>query len=131
MGGRGGRRRTARAICLLAFTSAACGRWTGSTLSPSQASRSVQLLSGDDGTPVAGALVRIGDHMVRADSRGRLTVEVWDGESIDVEAAGFLLRQTSVGQAERFTLWPVGPTYPEEYVRRLLYTSAGRSALDQ
>jgi hypothetical protein len=65
-----------------------------------------------------------------ADAQGRLTVDVWDGESIDVEAAGFLLRQTSLGQADRFTLWPVGPTYPEDYVRRLLYTSAGR-AVDQ
>ena len=131
MGGRGGGGRSARVFCLLALTLAGCGRWTGSAVSPTQASRSVQLLSGDDGAPVAGARVRLGERIAVADAQGRLMVEVWDGESINVEAEGFLLRQTSLGRTDRFTLWPVGPDYREDYVRRLLYTSAGWSASDQ
>jgi Matrixin len=132
MGGTGGGGCSARAVCLLAAsTLAGCGGRGDSGLSPSLAPRSVQLLSGDDGAPVAGASVRIGTRTAVADAQGRITVEAWDAEALDVEAAGFLPRQTSLGQADRFTLWPVGPSYPEAYVRRLLYTAAGRSAQDQ
>jgi hypothetical protein len=114
-------------VLLLLGALAGCGQ--GASRSPTASTvglRSVQLLSGDDGAPVAGATVRLGSRTAVTDAQGRLTVDPWDAESLDVDAAGFLPRQTSLGQTVRFTLWPV-PAYPEEYVRRLLYTSAGKA----
>jgi hypothetical protein len=70
--------------------------------------------------------VRIGGRSAQSNAEGQVAIEFADGAGFEVEAAGFLHRQTSVGQGERFTLWPTGPLYPEDYVRALLYVDAAR-----
>jgi hypothetical protein len=126
----GGARRargvTAWPLAAGAVLLSACGGGNAPLASSSTSGlRTVQLVSGDDGSAVGGATVRIGTRTATSDAQGRLTLDPWDGEAVDIQAAGFLPRETSLGQQARFTLWPV-PSYPEEYVRSLLYITAAR-----
>jgi hypothetical protein len=133
MGGRaaGSGRAAWRVLSVLVtvVTCSACGSGPDpSALAPSSTSglRTIELVSGDDRAPVAGALVRLGARSATTDSRGRIVVDFWDAGTLDVQAAGFLPRETSLGPDVRFSLWPVGPEYPDTYVRHLLYTAAAR-----
>jgi matrixin len=123
---RGSGIRLAAAACVLASL-CGCRQQAGAALGPSSTPRVVRLLAGDDGRPVGGASVRIGSRTARSDGDGQVLIEPADGDAFEVEANGFLHRQTSVGRSERFVLWPTGPQYPEDYVRALLYVDAGRS----
>jgi hypothetical protein len=93
-------------------------------------SRTLTIVSGETGQPVAGAAVTIGGVTWRADDAGRVPLPAGAAAAVDVVAEGFLSRQTRLGP-ERLTLWPIGPGHDAEYVRAIIYRSseAGRSAL--
>lgn len=103
----------------------------------------LRLVSGEDGTPVAGAVVRLAGREARADSEGAVTLtrEAALGTSLRVDAAGFLTRRTLLRSADEttFALWPSeSPTgLDADYTEALVYTSAAlgntsdREALDR
>ena len=90
----------------------------------------VRIVSGETGRPVAGARVVIAGREHMSDSSGQLTLEelASNGVSVDIEAPGFLDRQTLVRRGEQttFELWPSeSPTrLDSDYTRALVYLSA-------
>ncbi len=90
----------------------------------------VRIVSGETGRPVAGARVVIAGREHMSDGSGQLTLEelASNGVSVDIEARGFLNRQTLVRRGEQttFELWPSeSPTRLDaDYTRALVYLSA-------
>lgn len=91
---------------------------TGTTLS---------VVSGETDAPVAGARVSIAGIPQLTDAGGRTTLAsaAAEGTTVDVEAAGFLTRQTLARNAvTRLTLWPDDPRLPGRYTQKLVYTAS-------
>jgi matrixin len=105
------------------LASTGCSETTRSPLFASKTSRSIVVLSGETGEPVADAWVGVGSVQLRADGDGRVDLGPTSGP-IEVHAEGFLLRETDVSAEPTVTLWPTRPDYPDEYVRTLLYKEA-------
>lgn len=86
----------------------------------------VTVVSGETDAPVADARVSVAGTRYLTDAAGRAVVqEAADGVTVDVEAAGFLTRQTLVRHAvTRLTLWPENERLPGDYTRTLVYTAA-------
>lgn len=90
----------------------------------------VRIVSGETGRPVAGARVVIAGREHLSDGAGELTLEALasNGVTVDIEASGFLDRQTIVRRGEQttFELWPSeSPTRLDaDYTRALVYLSA-------
>ena len=90
----------------------------------------VRIVSGETGRPVTGARVVIAGREHVSDDSGQLTLEelASNGVSVDIEAPGFLDRQTIVRRGEQttFELWPSeSPTrLDSDYTRALVYLSA-------
>ncbi len=93
----------------------------------------VQIVSGESGQPVGGARVVIAGREHVSDAAGQLTVAQLapNGATLDIEATGFLNRQTLIRRGERttFELWPSrSPTRLDaDYTRVLVYESASIS----
>lgn len=94
------------------------------------AGSTVEIVSGETGQPVGGARVVIAGRERFADGVGQLTIErlAPNGATLDIQAEGFLDRQTLVRRGERtvFELWPSrSPTRLDaDYTRALVYESA-------
>lgn len=105
-----------------------CGAARRVTVAPPELetpTRTITVASAESGAPVAGAAVTIAGRTLHTDSHGELALGPRDTGAVAIRAEGYLLRQSHLRQAERdLTLWPVGPGYPEEYVRTLLYKPA-------
>lgn len=87
----------------------------------------VSVVSGETGEPVVGARVTAGGLVLTTDGTGVAVVPsaVGEGAPVDVEAAGFLTRQTTVrAAAARMDLWPDDPRLPGSYTQQLVYTRA-------
>lgn len=108
----------------LAAPATAAGIVAGST---------VRIISGETGAPVPAARVVIAGREHTTDSAGELQVNelASNGVTIDIEAPGFLDRETIVRRGERttFELWPAdSPTRLDaDYTRTLVYVSASLS----
>jgi hypothetical protein len=87
----------------------------------------ITAVSGETGDAVSGARVRVAGVEHRTDAAGQLVVKqaAPDGASVDVDAEGFLPRQTSVRHASSsLTLWPDRESLPGSYTLSLLYTAS-------
>lgn len=87
----------------------------------------LSVVSGETDAPVAGARVSIAGIPQLTDAGGRTTLAsaAAEGTTVDVEAAGFLTRQTLVRNAvTRLTLWPDDPQLPGRYTQKLVYTAS-------
>lgn len=93
------------------------------------AGTTLTIVSGETDAPVTGARVTIaGIAQAATDAAGQTTLAgpATEGATVDVEATGFLTRQTLVRYATtRLSLWPEGEQLPESYTKKLVYTSAG------
>jgi hypothetical protein len=115
-GGGGGGSPSAPAVVLT--TPRASGWPAGTTLT---------IVCGETDAPVAGAHVQISGNAQATDTGGRTTLAgaAGEGVTVDVEAAGFLTRQTLVRYGvTRLTLWPDHPGLPASYTRTLVYTAS-------
>lgn len=90
--------------------------------------RTVAVVSGADGAPVVGATIRIGGATYVTDAAGH----PGDGEQyrphdshVDVEAEGFLRRETIASYDQRLILWPAGNEQEREAIRRMVYARDG------
>jgi hypothetical protein len=90
----------------------------------------LSFVSGEDGTPVAGAQVVVAGRSYSADAGGRVTLAepAAIGAFVDVVAAGFFDRQTQVRSdlSMRYVLWPRrSPTGIDDdgYTATIVYTS--------
>jgi hypothetical protein len=109
---------------LLAALAAACGRDLPTTAAPTAGDgRYLTIVSGDTGEPVAAAQVSVAGRTLTSDAEGRVALPSEAGGSVDVQAAGYLSRQTRLG-SERITLWPIAPGRGPDYVRAIVYRSS-------
>lgn len=98
------------------------------------AGSTLRIVSGETGQPVSGARVAIAGKEWVSDSAGELVVEQLapNGASVDIQAPGFLDRQTLVRRGEHtlFELWPSqsATRLDESYTRALVYESASISS---
>lgn len=93
--------------------------------------RTVRIVSGADGTPVAGAAVAFenADSPDRSGPGGEVsptdyiysTYGVPPGTGVDVDARGFLPRRTRIERGGVVTLWPVADGAEADAVRRMVY----------
>lgn len=108
-------------------TSAVVGGWScggvpvTATVLGSDSSRALRVVSGDTGDPVASASVLVAGHSTLTDGQGMVTVER-AGEA-EIRSERFLPRRTAALGGD-ITLWPRSDSYPESYVRALLYQRA-------
>ncbi|MET0552532.1 MAG: matrixin family metalloprotease [Vicinamibacteria bacterium] len=118
--------RTRLAAAVLGVASAATGcsqTPQASSLFASRASRTLTIVSGETGQPVADAWIGFGSARLRADVEGRVDLGPASGP-VEVQADRFLVRATDLSEDPTVTLWPTRPDYPDEYVRTLLYKEA-------
>jgi hypothetical protein len=130
------------AIVVLAVAPLSCGGGDGGGGSPTTPALStavpaarpsgwpagtvVTVVSGETDAPVAGARVVVTGTPQSTDGAGQAAVSAAaEGATVDVEAVGFLPRQTLVRHdVARLTLWPDDTTLPGEYTKALVYTAA-------
>lgn len=87
----------------------------------------VTLVSGETDAAVAGARVLVAGVIHETDGAGQIVLKAAaaDGATVDVEAEGFLPRQTSVQHAAtRLMLWPDDTELPGSYTQTLVYTAS-------
>ena len=132
------------ALVLCAFLSAACGevKSRDQLTGPSPASPTavpggslpdhrlpVQISSGADGSPVAGARVVINDDEYHSGPIGQVEFDPYSGatvgDKVDVDAPGFLPRRTRLTSTRLITLWPVADEAEAEAVREMVYRRGG------
>ncbi len=92
--------------------------WTGTVIT---------LVSGETDAAVAGARVLVSGVAHQTNDAGQLVVKqaAADAATVDVDAEGFLPRQTSVKHAgTRLTLWPDHAKLPGSYTQTLVYTAS-------
>jgi hypothetical protein len=84
------------------------------------------VVSGETDASVAGARVVVAGMPHATDGTGQAVVQAaGEGATVDVEAPGFITRQTLVRHAAtRITLWPDHAKLPADYTRALVYTAA-------
>jgi hypothetical protein len=123
----------------LAALAASCGGGGGSPATPVlptptpsgwPAGTVVTVVSGETDAPVARARVLVAGLAHTTDAAGQTTVQTAaaEGATVDVEAPGFLSRQTLVRHTVvRLTLWPNTPDLPGTYTRALVYTASSAS----
>lgn len=121
---------------LVCFSLAGCGGGSAPTAPAAPpptgwaAGQVLQIVSGLDDAPVAGATLILGGRRLPGDSEGRVTLDgpAPDFSPIDVIAPGFLDRQTSVRTEDgaRITLWPreTASGLDEQTTAELVYTEA-------
>jgi len=122
---------------LLASTLVSCGGGGGSPATPVlptpppsgwPAGTVLSLVSGETGAPIAGAQVIVAGlppHVADAAGQATMQTTAAEGATVDVEAAGFLTRQTLVRHSlTRLTLWPDHARLPGSYTKALVYTSS-------
>jgi hypothetical protein len=91
------------------------------------AGTTLAIVSGETDAPVPGARVSIAGSPQATDAGGQATLgsAVAEGATVDVEAAGFLTRQTLVRYGvTRLTLWPDHAELPASYTQALVYTAS-------
>jgi hypothetical protein len=131
---------TRAAVVALAVAPLSCGGGGGGSpttpaLSPaSPMSRSsgwaagtvVTVVSGETDAPLAEARVVVAGVSHATDEAGQAVVPpVAEGATVDVEAEGFLTRQTLVRHdGTRLTMWPDDATLPRDYTKALVYTAS-------
>lgn len=96
------------------------------------APQAVRVVSGGTGQPVVGAAVTVNGRAYSTDEAGIVGPDVvlsvpMAANSIDVEAPGFLKRETRVPEDGRITLWPVASEEEAQAVREMVYRRAGSS----
>ena len=86
----------------------------------------VTVVSGEPDAPVAGAQVIVAGTPHATDGAGQAVVQAAaEGATVDVEAAGFLTRQTLVRNAvTRLTMWPDDAKLSGDYTKALVYTAS-------
>jgi len=89
----------------------------------------VTVVSGETDAPVAGARVIVAGTQHATDGAGQAVVQAAaEGATVDVEAAGYLTRQTLVRHAvTRLTMWPDNAKLPGDYTKALVYTASTAS----
>ena len=86
--------------------------------------RTLRVVAGDTGAPVAGALLVLDGRTYMSTDSGEvaLEVEARTGYPLRVDSEGFLLRETRTpSSGDAVSLWPLRGNYSETYVRTLLY----------
>lgn len=86
--------------------------------------RTLRLVAGDTGEPVAGAQLHLDGRSYVSAASGEVAFEgeARSGEPIKVDTPGFLPRETRTPPAgDAVSLWPLRDQYTETYVRTLLY----------
>lgn len=116
-GGGGGGSPTTTALSPASPTSRASG-WAAGTM--------VTVVSGETDLPIVGARVLVAGIPQTTDEAGQAVVpQVAEGATVDVEADGFLTRQTLVRHdGTRLTMWPDDAALPREYTKALVYTAS-------
>jgi hypothetical protein len=86
----------------------------------------VTVVSGETDVPVAGARVTVAGTPHVTDGAGQAVVQAAaEGATVDVEAAGYLTRQTLVRYAvTRLTMWLDSAKLPGDYTKALVYTAS-------
>jgi hypothetical protein len=86
----------------------------------------VTVVSGETDGPVAGAKVIVAGTPHPTDGAGQAAVQAAaEGATVDVEAEGYLTRQTLVRHAvTRLTMWPDNARLPGDYTKKLVYTAS-------
>jgi Matrixin len=86
----------------------------------------LSVVSGETQDPVSGAKVVVAGTPRLTDADGKVAVAAAaEGATVDVEAEGFLTRQTLVRYGEtRLSLWPEREWLSERYTQKLVYTSS-------
>ncbi len=105
---------------------AGCGGGGSPITGPSSlAPRTLAIVSGTTGVPVAGARVSVGGRATVTDGSGRIFLDgVPAGSTIDIAVPGFLQRQTYVPEGgQPLTLWPLEAA-PTDYVLALVYVDS-------
>lgn len=145
--------RLARTLALLSLALVGCGGGTPAGPAPGSAPvpSPVQLppltvlsvISGDDGTPVAGASVQVGGTNYSTDSAGQFSLTAAAsvgpsprGAAVVIEAPGFLPRRTRLRTVAdlQFALWPASipaKGVDEKLTMSLIYTSAAHCCPDE
>ena len=129
-----------RSIVVVAATvlASACGGGGGATgpstvvptappVSGWPSGEAVTLVAGDSGAPVAGATANVGGQLYSTDGAGRfvLTSAAAAGVTVDIQAPGYLTRQTTVRTGStRLTLWPDSSELPQGYTQKLVYVDS-------
>jgi hypothetical protein len=128
------------ALLAIALSGQDCGGGSkgpaGSTVIATPApTRVLTILSGETLAPVAGARVIVAGAEQTSDAAGQVTVTNAQSGLVDVIAAGYFDRQTSLGAARdaRYTLWPrQGPTgLTESFTQEVVYQSTPSSGPPQ
>jgi hypothetical protein len=99
-------------------------RGEGPASASTEPGRSITVIAGDTGEPVAGANVRLNGGSYVSATSGRVVLEgaAPFAHRVSVDSPGFLVRETvSRGGGEAIALWPLRGSYSEVYVRTLLY----------
>jgi len=98
---------------------------------PPSLSQPVRIVSGITQQPVAGATVAIDGHIHQTDQDGTVVPGVSAGvpptAEVDVDAPGFLKRQTRLSEGSVITLWPVASGDEAQAVREMVYRRGGSS----
>jgi predicted Zn-dependent protease len=112
----------------LVVVSSGCGKGLGPSAPDAAAPRVLVVMSGETGQPVAGGRVVLETGSLQTNERGEVVIPGGANGDIEVHAEGFLSRGTRLPRKGRLTLWPTRPSYPQQYVRDLLYKPSRATA---
>jgi hypothetical protein len=99
----------------------ACGGGPASPTSTGGIQRTVTVLAGDTGRPVAGAAVVQGTVRTATDAAGQATLSLADGAPLELDASAFFVRSTLFRGETTVFLWPIRADAGEDFVAELVY----------
>lgn len=122
-------------LAALAVPLSSCGGSSGSVApssNPGSASQTVTVVSGDTGAPVGGVRVIAAGISYTTNVSGQVSIPaaLTSGATIDIEAASFLKRETTLLSGPQFSAWPTeaqGAT--EAWTRLALHGTFGTSPM--
>ncbi len=118
---RGPRGARGAAAASLAAGLLACGGGPASPTSSGGIQRTVTVLAGDTGRPVAGAAVVLGTVRTATDAAGQAILSLADGAPLEIDASGFFVRSTLFRGETTVFLWPIRADAGEDFVAELVY----------
>lgn len=99
---------------------------------PATGSQTISVVSGENGLPLGGLRVLAAGIGYTTNASGQLSIPsaLTAGATLDIEAAGFLKRETTLGNGPQFSLWPSqaqGAT--EAWTQQVLHGTFGTSPM--